>query len=356
MKRKTLFLDAINSMCTLRDTLEYKQLREVTTLMAKEAGMDNILTERSLYLPVIERSTLDTSSGGLVAEIPAGLEIPSLTNYLTLARAGARVYESASLSNAGIPDLEVPYTDIPAASAKAENADADEANITMGKLSFKAKRTTVYVDFSRTLLHGGPAAETYLINLLIAAVAAKFESFVLGATASSAIKPQGMFYKNTTGASTKAAAVVPSLANLLALEKAIDDNNALTGSIGWITSGTGARILKSIARETGQDTKLYQDGKMLEFPLYFTNNVPNDCGSDGAGSGLVLGNWQDLIITLYGGYIFTADPFVLAKKNQVRITVNQFADCLGARGTASTGEGTDADNYTSFARVSIKAS
>jgi hypothetical protein len=94
---------------------------------------------------------------------------------------------------------------------------------------------------------------------------------------------------------------------------------------------------------------------MNDFPVFFTGNVPFPVGADDQGFGLVFGAWQDLIINQFGGYHVTVDGTSQALRNVVRLTVTAYFDAKGARGTESTGEGTDADDYAySFSRLAFK--
>jgi hypothetical protein len=353
MKKRNFFMELLKDASAGRaENINSSPLNIAGMNQAEEVGMQHLFggNKHTFALPTKNnRAVLDTSSGFIGTDVI--MDLLSLSNYLVLLKAGMRFYENL------LPNISYPYPSLPSVGAKAENDAADDAALSFGSLSFTSKRIPGYVDISKQLImQGGPDVERYVIQLIIAALASKFESYVLGKAAGSAIQPQGLFYRNTTGTDTKVNAVVPTRAAILAMEKTVDDNNALTGSPAFITSGSGARLLKTTPRESGHDRFLLEDGKMSDYPVFFSNNVPNDAGADGLGSGLVFGNFQDLIAVQFGGYNVTVDPFLLAISGKTRITINAFFDCKGGRGTQSTGAGTDADDYaTSFARIAIKA-
>jgi hypothetical protein len=63
-----------------------------------------------------------------------------------------------------------------------------------------------------------------------------------------------------------------------------------------------------------------------------TNNLPNT-GTKGTSTGVCSSavfssNWADFILAYFGGLDVVVDPYTLATTGQVRITINQFFDCL----------------------------
>jgi hypothetical protein len=205
---------------------------------------------------------------------------------------------------------------------------------------------------------GGPAANDYLIGLLIEATANKLEEAVLGILARSAVQPQGMGYKITGGNSSSRPSVVPSLAVLTAMENEVADLKAYRGKLGWITSPKGKSILRRTMIEIGQTESILQKGGFInDLPLYVSQWASDAAGSGGDGSLLLFGNWADLMICQFGAYQLTLDMYSQSKNNIARIFVDSYWDVKGMRFPAtSTGVGTQNDEYVGFASMPIKLS
>ena len=283
--------------------------------------------------------------------------IPPLVDKLIFSKAGA-TYMTGLVGNVSIPS----YAGTTVA-WKGEVAAADDGGGTFSEVEFSPKRLTAYLLVSKLFLaQDGVGAERLLLENIANAVARKLEATILGVAAGSVTQPQGMGYKITTGADTKANAVVPTLATIIALETAVDVGNALDGNLAYITNGGGRGILKSIDRGVANDTgvMLLEDNMMNGYPVHVTNAASAIAGDDDIGDLVVFGNWADLCIAQWGGYDITVDPYSAAATNQVKITINAYFDAKGLRGSYKTDEpaaATDPDEYAfSFASTAIKAS
>jgi HK97 family phage major capsid protein len=190
------------------------------------------------------------------------------------------------------------------------------------------------------------------------AVARKLEATILGVAAGSTTQPQGMGYKITTGADTKANAAAPTYASMVALETAVDTSNALVGNLAYITNAGGRGIMKTtLITGTYGERMLLEGSQMNGYPVLVTNSASAVAGDDDIGDLVVFGNWRDLVICQWAGYDITVDPYTLASNNQVKITINAHFDGKGLRGSLATDVHgvTQADQYAySFASAAIK--
>ena len=284
--------------------------------------------------------------------------LPPLMNQLVFSQAGATYLTGLT------GDVSVPSFSNATIAWKGEITAAVTAAITSAEVLFSPKKLTAFIEVSKLfLIQTGPAAERLLMDILSAATARKLESTILGVAAGSSTQPQGMGYKITTGTDTKANCVVPTYASLVALESAVDANNALVDNLAYITNPGGRGILKSIDKGVNNDTGdmlCSETGIVNGYKLLVTNGASAIAGDDDVGDLLVFGNWKDLCICQWGGYDITVNPYTLDKEGMIRITINAFFDIKGLRGSVATdvhSDGTDADDYgISFASTAIKIS
>ncbi len=281
--------------------------------------------------------------------------IPPLAAALIFSKAGVTLFPNC-IGNVSIPSYAGTTV-----LWKTEVEAADDGGGAFGEVEFSPRRLTGYLKVSKTFLaQDAVSAEALLLSNIRDAVARKLESTVMGVAAGSATQPQGMGYKGTTGADTKANSVVPTHANTVGLETDVDTSNALVGNLAYITNASGRGILKTIPVIATYAEKMLLDGNILNgYPVHITNSCSGIAGDDDTGDLVVFGNWRDLCICQWAGYDITVDPYTLAATNQVKIVINAYFDAKGLRGSLATDVHgvTQADYYAkSFASMAIKAS
>lgn len=327
--------------------------RDIFTFGKQEFRKAGLSAAGDIVIPMEVRANIlaGTASAGqeIVAEDKKAI-IPPLADKLIFSKAGA-TYMTGLVGNVSIPS----YAGT-AVAWKTEVAAADDGGGAFSEVEFSPKRLTAFILVSKLFLaQDGAGAEKLLLENIVSAVARKLESTILGIADGSATQPQGMGYKITTGADTKANAAVPTLANMIGLETAVDVSNALDGNLAYITNGTGRGILK--VKDIGTDTgkMLLENNTMNGYPVHVTNSASTVAGDDDTGELLVFGNWADLCIAQWGGYDITVDPYSAAATNQVKIVINAYFDAKGLRGKKTTGVTSDDQYAHSFASIAIKA-
>ncbi|HLN22110.1 MAG TPA: phage major capsid protein [Bacteroidales bacterium] len=238
--------------------------------------------------------------------------------------------------------------------------EEDGATITIGGASFAPKRFYILLDFPMSLLmQGGPDVDKWIMDNISAALSARVDSVIGGITASDVTKGQGMGYAITTGDTTKVNAVSPTYDSIVALEKALGSNfggiNIPGSSPAFITNSEGRRILRKVYSGDSNTEPVWKNGKLLDNPAFVSDLVSGSAGADGAGNLLLFGNWKDLCVVQFGAYDITVDPYTLKNNGKVQLCVNSYIDVRGLRGTQSTGEATQANDYAySFGAIAIK--
>jgi HK97 family phage major capsid protein len=161
------------------------------------------------------------------------------------------------------------------------------------------------------------------------AVAAKLEETILGTGAGSvATEPTGLFYDYEADAATTL-----SWDAVVALESDVDADNALVGSLAYITTATGRGALKTTVKASSSDSvMIMEQGEVNGYPVYVSNGVAGLTDFTTTDTvGLIFGNWSDLIIGQWGGYDLLVDPYTQAALGTVRLVVNAYFDAAAAR-------------------------
>lgn len=276
---------------------------------------------------IVTGQTTGTTAGGYAIQTDKLTVLPPLTNYLVLTKAGA-TYLTGLVGNVSIPT----YSGTTVA-WKAEVTTASDGAGTWGKVDLNPKKLCAYIDVSKMfLLQDSVGAEKMLMENLSKAIAAKLEETILG-TGEGAVnsEPQGLFWSAyTSGATTLTWAV------LVDLEKDVDTNNALFGNCAYITNATGRYTLKTTLRTATYGDKMIMEGAEANgYPVYVSNGVALTTDfSTTTGTGLIFGNWSDLIIGQWGGYDILVDPYTQAALGEVRILINCYFDAAAARSTS----------------------
>ena len=118
-------------------------------------------------------------------------------------------------------------------------------------------------------------------------------------------------------------------AKIVALETAVNHQNANRGKMGYLANAKVWGELKSIERTANSGRFLLDEaGRLNGYPVDWTTLVPSNL-TKGTGTGLsplIFGNWEDLWIGSWGGIDIVVDPFVLATSAEIRIILNAWND------------------------------
>lgn len=121
-----------------------------------------------------------------------------------------------------------------------------------------------------------------------------------------------------------------SYAALVDMETQVANNNALLGTLGWLTTPGGAKAGKTTLQFAVNGaapiwTGTLDNGEMDGYTARATNQVSKTLGT-GNDHGLIFGNWADLLIGQFGGAMeLIVDPY--SKKKQGLIEVTSFQMC-----------------------------
>jgi len=199
-----------------------------------------------------------------------------------------------------------------------EGAAAAESEFTTGSVTMSPKVIGAFTDASRLMLQQSSLdVENLIRNDLSASIATAID---LGALAGSGSSGQPTGIANTSGINTTTfAAAVPTFAELVAMESAVSNDNALTGSLRYIARPADWGNLKTVDKASGFGQMIVgPDGNINGYDVVRSNQVTS--------GDYYFGNFADLLIGLYGGLDITVDPYALSTSGGVRIVALQTLD------------------------------
>ena len=255
-----------------------------------------------------------TADGDALGEVRPAMLAPQLKNRLTIQNLGATV-----LTNL-VGKVPVAASSAVTAEWAAEGKDVAVKKVNWAKNMLTPKRNVTRVAVTKDLLKQTSLdVEAYLMTLMQDAHNALVET---GVIAGAVDGPTGLL--KTSGVTTINAEGAITWANVVALETAVNENNANKGSLGYLTNAKVWGAMKTTPKVAGGDRFIMEEaaGNVVNgYPADWTNLVPSADGSV-----MIFGNWQDLFVGEWGGFDVVIDPFTQAGSAQTVITINAYND------------------------------
>lgn len=314
MKENFSLLKAVRAIAN-NQTLDERS-QEVVNAGIAEMRKSGQSYSGQIVLPVEERAAVvaGTATNGqeAVAEDKLNILAP-LRDALVLSAAGAN-FMTGLVGNVSIPT----YSGSTVGWAGEVDAAKDGAG-TFGEVELSPKRLTAYVDISKQfLIQDSASAEALLRKDIVDALSNKLEATILGAVAGDATKPAGLF----AGVTADTAAI--TFADILKMEQTLEEKN-VGGNIKFIASPAAKAILRTTAvGGTKSDLRMLMEGNEIDgISTLVTNGMTS--------KGLILGNFNDLVIGQWGGIDLTVDPYTQAANGKIRLVVNAYFDAKPQR-------------------------
>jgi HK97 family phage major capsid protein/HK97 family phage prohead protease len=267
-------------------------------------------------LGVWKQRDLNTSDDNeiVATNLLANEFIDVLRNSVSVMAAGARMLPGLQ-GNVAIPKKT-------AASSggwiSTEGGAASESEPTFGTVSLTPKNVGAFTDITRQLiLQSTPAVEALVRDDLTQALALAIDKGALEGSGSSG-QPTGILNTSGVNKPTSFAAAVPTFAEMVALETAIAEDNALMGNLAYITDAATYGGLKTKAKDAGSGMFVLENGQA---------NGYNVIRSQQATAGNVyFGNFSDLLIGMWAGLDILVDPYTASSSGNVRVRAIQTVD------------------------------
>ena len=319
-KKETMKKETFSLLKAVRAIANNQQLDERSQQVVN-AGIAEMRKSGQSYsgqiiLPVEERADVQATVADhgqeIVAEDKLNILAP-LRDKLVLSAAGAN-FMTGLVGNVSIPT----YSGSTVGWAGEVDAAKDGAG-TFGEVELSPKRLTAYVDISKQfLIQDSVSAEALLRKDIVDALSNKLEATILGAVAGDATKPAGLF----AGVTADTAAI--TFADILKMDQTLEEKN-VGGNIKFIASPAAKAVLRTTAvGGTKSDLRMLMEGNEIDgISTLVTNGMTS--------KGLILGNFNDLVIGQWGGIDLTVDPYTQAANGKIRLVVNAYFDAKPQR-------------------------
>jgi len=261
-------------------------------------GQGGATVAMELVTPIIEilRNRMVTSSLGMI--VMAGLE-----------------------GNVVIPR----QTGAGTAYALSEIAQLTVSNQVLDQIALSPKRVGATGQYSKQLvLQSSIDVESFMRDDFLKVIAILWDRLILVGQGA-ADEPLGVM--NTPGVGSVNFGAAATFAKLVSFWTAIASANADVGEMGYVTTPAASGVLQSAAKllvgaTTVAAVPLWEgggvDGRINGYPAKATNQVPNNQ--------MLFGVFSEIIHALWGGMDVVVDPFTLADKAEVKITMNTWGD------------------------------
>ena len=318
--RNFSLMNAIRAMANPTDRNAQEAARfefEASQEAAKRAGVD----PRGLYMPhdVLrswnQRDLNTSDDSAMVAEAYRGGDfIDVLRNASSVMQAGATMLTGLS------GDVKIPKKTAASTGAwiATEGGASTESEPTFGQVTMSPKTVGAFTDITRLMMmQSSLDIENLVRNDLSTGIALAIDNGALQGSGSSG-QPTGI--KNTSGinAPTSFAAANPTFAEVVAMETAVAEDNALMGNLAYILPASMMGALKTTAKDSGSGLFVADGGEINGYNAIVSNQVT-------AGD-LYFGNFADCLIGMYGGLDITVDPYTASTSGTVRIVALQTVD------------------------------
>jgi HK97 family phage major capsid protein len=202
-------------------------------------------------------------------------------------------------------------------------------NATLGSVSLTPKTLQATTAYSRQLVAQSTIdVESFIRNDLAAVHALAWDAAVLHGTGLNN-QPTGIYA--AANVNSVAMGGVPTFGKLIDMVTEVNKDNALMGSLAFVTTPGLAGKLAQTVVASSTDTRMIWGGSLTEGNVVGYNAISSNqiSATLGGGSehGIIFGNFADVMIGMWGGGMeIVVDPYSLKKQGMIEITSFQLCD------------------------------
>jgi HK97 family phage major capsid protein len=299
--------------------------------MIKGVGVPYVCLHRNfLKRAAGDLTAADEGENIITEDFQAGSFIDVLRNRLVLTNLGARFMGGLS-GNVIIPrklaGVEGEWL--------GENDALEDEEITLGQLVMTPKRVGATIPYTKQLLlQSSIGVEQMVRDDFAGALAVQLQFGALRGTGSND-QPLGVLSLGTNASEITLGThgKLPTLADFVELETKVNKSNIGMGRRAYLLEAELNGYSKSVPRFANASVAIQEQNQINGYPVAMTNTIPSGL-TKGTSVGLtaasIFGNWEELLIGMWGGLDVVVDEYTLAKKGEVQVTQNMFAD-VGVR-------------------------
>ena len=243
-------------------------------------------------------------------------------DFIDVLRNASSVMQAGATMLTGLSgDVKIPKKTAAATAAwiASEGGAAAESEMTVGQVSMTPKTLGAFTDVTRQLLiQSSLDVEALIRNDLTSAIALTIDKAGLeGAGTSGA--PTGILSTSAVNTVTAFAAANPTFAEVVTLETAVAEDNALMGNLAYILPAGMYGALKTTEKAAGTAQFVIEPGGTM-------NGYRAIVSNQATAGNLYFGNFSDLLIGMFGGLDIVVDPYTASTTGTIRVVALQSVD------------------------------
>lgn len=236
-------------------------------------------------------------------------------NFITVLENSCRVLELGARTLAGqVGNLDIPkQTGSNTTAWISENEPLELSAMNFGLIQMRPRTVGALTSYSRQMmLSATPEIENLVRADLLRCLSIEVDRAAINGAGG--LEPLGLLNQaGVTDLGSSGADGDPLSWDILTeMEAVISEQNADTGSLGFLTTARIRKAAKNTTQNSSNVTSwLWENNRMNGYPVAISENVPKG-GSKGASSNLqtvIYGNWQDLLIANWGSMEILVNPF-----------------------------------------------
>jgi HK97 family phage major capsid protein/HK97 family phage prohead protease len=256
-------------------------------------------------------------------------------DFIDVLRNASSVMQAGATMLGGLSgDVKIPKKTAAAVAAwiATEGGAATESEMTVGQVSLTPKTLGAFTDVTRQLLiQSSLDVENLIRNDLTSALALAIDLAALEGDGTGGA-PTGILNQSGVNTVTAFSAANPTFAEVVSLETAVAEDNALMGNLAYILPASMNGALKTTVVDAGSGRFVSEGGQMNGYNAIVSNQAT-------AGN-LYFGNFSDCLIGMFGGLDLIVDPYTASTTGTIRVVALQSVD-VAVRNAVSFAFGND---------------
>lgn len=219
-----------------------------------------------------------------------------------------------------------------------ESEDVTESTQAITQVGLTPKTVGAFTEYSRKLLlQSSIGVEQFVVNDLTKVLALALMNAIINGTGSGDKMPLGV--RKVSGVNTVIGGdngAAPTWAHIVQMWAAVAADNADVGSLGFLTNSKVIGKLMTVEKATNTAKFIVENfpdangfTTLAGAKCAVSNQVPGNLtkgSASGVCSSLVYGNWNDVLIGLWGTLDVMVNPYANDKSGGVRVVALQDAD------------------------------
>ncbi len=294
---------------------EFEASRAASAKRGKES--DKFVIPTDVLTRALNTSTTGTAAGDTGGNLIATNLLAS--SFIDILRNRATIMQLGTVVGGLVGNIDIPKQ-VAAAQGYwlGEDADSTESSLELGQISMSPKTVAAFSEITRRLMmQSSMDVEAMIRADLATALALTIDTAGYYGTGSDH-QPKGVT-KYTGINAVNFTNTQPTFAELVAMETAIALDNAAVQSMAYVGNAAFRGHAKTTEKFSGTGMTLWETGNTVNgYRTEITNQIT-------AGD-VVMGNFADLLIGMWGGLDLTVDPYSGSKKGRLRVVVFQDVD------------------------------